>query len=140
MSDPKEISPSRRVKEFLAEPLTVSHGHLFCLECREQLSLKRSILKNHVESQKHQKCKERLARKEERKQIIASSLRKYNDEAHPRGETLPEQQQVHRVKVESTFLKAGFPSAKSINFAISLKRMTVASLTDMVCMVSHYLF
>ena len=98
------------------EPLTVSHGHLFCLACHKQLSLKRSILKNHVESQKHQKYKERLARKEERERNIASSLRKYNDEVHPRGETLPEQQQVYRMKVVSTFLKAGVPLSKVDKF------------------------
>lgn len=104
------------MKEFPAEPLTVSHGNLFCSACREQLSLKRSILKNHVESQKHQKCKERLARKDKRELDIASSLKKYNDEVHPRGETLPEQQQVYRVKVVQTFLKAGIPLSKIEKF------------------------
>ena len=40
-SDPKGVSPNQRVKEFPTEPLTVSHGQLFCSACREQLSLKR---------------------------------------------------------------------------------------------------
>ena len=115
-SDPKGVSPAQRVKEFPVEPLTVSRGNLFCSACREQLSLKRSILKNHVESQKHQKCKERLARKGERERDIASSLKKYNDEVHPRGETLPEQQQVYRVMVVRTFLKAGVPLSKVEKF------------------------
>ena len=86
-SDPKGVSPSQRVREFPTEPSTVSHGQLFCSACREQLSLKRSILKNHVESVKHRNSKERLARKGARERDIASSLKKYNEQVHPRGET-----------------------------------------------------
>ena len=115
-SDPKGVSPSQRVREFPTEPSTVSHGQLFCSACREQLSLKRSILKNHVESVKHRNSKERLARKGARERDIASSLKKYNEQVHPRGETLPEQQQVYRVKVVSTFLKAGVPLSKISKF------------------------
>ena len=57
----KGITPRQEVKEFPTEPFTVSHGQFFCSVCREQLSLKRSILKNHVESLKHRKSKDRLA-------------------------------------------------------------------------------
>ena len=57
----KGVTPRKRVKEFPTEPFTVSHGQLFCSACREQLSLKRSILKNHVESLKHRNTKDRLA-------------------------------------------------------------------------------
>ena len=56
----KGVIPRKRVKEFPTEPFTVSHGQLFCSACREQLSLKRSILKNHVESLKHRNTKDRL--------------------------------------------------------------------------------
>jgi hypothetical protein len=72
-SDPKGVSQNQRVKEFPTEPLTVSHGQLFCSACREQLSLRRSILKNHVESVKHRNSKERLARKCARERDIARS-------------------------------------------------------------------
>ena len=60
-SDPKGSYPRQQVKEFPTEPFTVCHGQLFCSACREQLSLKRSILKNHVESLKHRNSKDRLA-------------------------------------------------------------------------------
>ena len=93
--DPKGVSPNQRVKEFPTEPLTVSHGQLFCSACREQLSLKRSILKSHVESVKHRNAKERLARKDARELDIASSLRKYNEQVHPRGETLLPKESFH---------------------------------------------
>ena len=57
----KGVTPRQQVKEFLTEPFTLCYGQLFCSACREQLSLKRSILKNHVESLKHRNSKDRLA-------------------------------------------------------------------------------
>ena len=92
-------------------------------------SLKRSILKNHVESVKHRNSKERLARKGARERDIASTLKKYNEQVHPRGETLPEHQQVYRVKVVSTFLKAGVPLSKISKFR-DLFEENAARLTD----------
>ena len=110
--DPKGVTPSQRVREFDREALTVSQGNLFCSACREQLSLKRSVIKNHIQSAKHEGSKKRLERKEARERDIADSLIKYNEEFHPRGETLPQQQQVYHVKVMSAFLKAGVPISK----------------------------
>ena len=39
-------------------------------------------------------------------------LVKHNEEQHLRGETLPEEQQVYRIKVVPAFLKAGVPLSK----------------------------
>ena len=50
------MTPQQRVREFTNESLTVSQGHLFCTACRERLSLKRSIIKNHVQCTKHKKA------------------------------------------------------------------------------------
>ena len=100
------------MREFDKEDLVVSHGHLFCSACQEQLSLKRSVIKNRIQSAKHKNSKKRLEKKEERERDIAESLIK---EVHPRGETLP-QQQVYRVKVVSAFLKAGIPLNKIESF------------------------
>jgi len=47
-NDPKLMKPSQRCAEFSDESLTVSGGKLFCTACREELSLKRSIIKNSV--------------------------------------------------------------------------------------------
>ena len=93
----------------------MSSGHLFCSVCREQLSLKRSIIRNHIQSSKHQRSKQWLDRKEAREKNIVESLRKYNKETHPRRETLPEQQ-VYHVKVVTAFLKAGVPLNKMESF------------------------
>ena len=88
----------------------MSNGHLFCSACHEQLSLKCSIIRNRIQSSKHQRSKQRLDRKEAREKDIVESLRKYNKE------TLPEQQQVYRVKVITAFLKAGVPLNKMESF------------------------
>ncbi len=71
--DPKRVSPAQCVREFPTELFTVSHSRLFCSACREQLSLKRSIVKNHIESVKHRNAKERLAKKGARERDIAYS-------------------------------------------------------------------
>ncbi len=74
----------------------MSNGHLFCKACREQLSLKRSIITNHIKSTKHSKSRERLKFKHAREENIAESL---NSETHLRGETLPEEMQVYCITV-----------------------------------------
>ena len=62
------------------------------------------------------------------------SLRNYNKETHPRGETLPEEQQVYRVKVVTSFLKAGVPLNKIELFRDILRILSVL-LIDATCMV-----
>ena len=43
-------------------------------------------------------------------------MKKYNELAHPKGETLTEEQRVYRVRVVTAFLKAGVPLNKLDNF------------------------
>ena len=50
--------------------------------------------------------------KEKREQDVVKALGAYNKEVHPVGETLPADQRVFRIKVVSTFLKAGVPLNK----------------------------
>lgn len=47
---------------------------------------------------------------------IVKSLRKYDEEQHPSGEHLPENQRVYRIKVVSSFLKARVPLNKIDSF------------------------
>ena len=54
---------------------------------------------------------------------------KYNKEVHGQGETLPEQQQVFRVKVVKSFLQAGVPLGKIDHFR-ALFEETGYRLTD----------
>ena len=112
MTEPKNVSPEQRVREYPDESLTVSSGFLFCRACRERLSLKSSSLKNHINSKKHIDGKDKIKTKVAHEQEIAVALKKYNTDVHPRGETLPEAQQIYRIKVARTFLTAGVPFNK----------------------------
>ena len=50
--EPKSVSPSQRVEQFPNESLCVCNNKLFCLACREDLSLKVSVIRYHA----HQVC------------------------------------------------------------------------------------
>ena len=106
--NPKTVTPSQRVSQYPDEPLTVSAGKLFSQACREEVELKKSVIENHIKrSRKHVTGKDILCHKQQLERDIAEALREYNDEKHVAGEQLPKEQQVFRVQVVSTFLKAG---------------------------------
>jgi len=90
----------------------VSGGKLFCTACREEISLKRSIIKNHVQSVKHKNGKEIQTKKKTQDKTIMESLKAYESDVHPQGDTLPDEQKLYRVKVTKAFLKAGIPLSK----------------------------
>ena len=71
----KSVSPQDRVKEFADDSLCVSAGKLFC---REELSVKKSVIKNHVESMKYRSSKGRQKEKEKRVSDIVDALQRYN--------------------------------------------------------------
>ena len=79
-----------------------------------------------------------MEKKEARERDIAESLTKYNKEIHPRGETLPQEQQVYRVNVVSAFLKAGVPLNK-IDCFRDLLEENALRLTDRRNMHHSYL-
>ena len=70
--------------------------------------MKKSVLIQHVKSVKHATGKERLASKQARRNIT-DMLRKYDKDEQPIGETLSEEVRVYRIKVVTSFLKAGVP-------------------------------
>ena len=115
-TDPSSVTPFQRAKEFSSEYISVSAGKLFCRACREELSLKKSSTQKHVTSSKHTAGKEKLVKKEKRDMDIVEALQKYDTNAHPSGETLPEAVRVYRVKVLRTFIKAGIPINKIDDF------------------------
>jgi hypothetical protein len=129
LSDLKSVTASQRVREFPNESLAVSCGKLFCLACREDLSLKLSVITNHIKSGKHSQGKEKLNVKEARERDIADALKTHNVATHLEGETLPMDQQVYRVKVVSAFLRAGVPLNKVILFRDGLEE-NAFRLTD----------
>ena len=60
---------------------------------------------------------------------MADALHKHNNEQHLRGETLPIDQQVYRVKVVSSFLRAAVPLNK-MQFFKNLLEENAYCLTD----------
>ena len=94
------------------EGLTVSNKKLFCRACREELSVKTSVINNHIKSAKHKSSKVRLDKKQEKDVGIIEAMKEYDKDEHPKGETLPEQHRLYRVQVVRTFLRAGVPLAK----------------------------
>ena len=115
-SEPSNVSISDRVREFPGEHLCRNLGKLFCNACREPISVKKSVISQHIKSAKHEKGKARLAHKEKREQSIAELLVDYDKATHPVGEGLSEEVRVYRVKVVTTFLKAGVPLSKLDTF------------------------
>ena len=61
---------------------------------------------------KHIEGKKKLEANVARERDIAEALRAHNEKHHLRGETLPNSQQVYRVKVVTSFLKAAVPLRK----------------------------
>ena len=110
------MSPQDHVREFSDDSLCVSAGKLFCRACQEELSVKKSVVKNHIESTKHRVSKSRLKEREKRDSDIVDSLQKYSKEVHPKGETLSDNTRVYRVKIVRAFLKAGIPLQKIDSF------------------------
>ena len=54
------MSPRDRIEEFPGKNLCLRGEKLFCSGCKEMLSYKKSILKNHLASKKHAAGKEKL--------------------------------------------------------------------------------
>ena len=67
---------------------------------------------NHVKSIKHTNSKAKLKTKQAREKNIATALQKYDKTVHPVGETLPDEQRVYRIRVLTTFMRAGVPLSK----------------------------
>ena len=105
-NDPKSVTPSQRVRQYTGENLSVSNKKLFCLGCREELSVKSSVINNHIKSTKHTTGKKRLENQRKDELEIVELLRSRDALEHPKGESLPDHQRVYRVKVVRTFLSA----------------------------------
>ncbi len=75
----ESVSPKQMATQFPNESLTESNGKLFCLACREELALKRSVALLHVKFNKHIEGKERLGRKEARERDIAEALQRMDE-------------------------------------------------------------
>ena len=73
--------------------------------------------------------KNQLTEKRSRERDISEAFKFYEQEVHPSGETLSEVHKLWRVKVVTTFMKAGVPLAKVDHFRELLEE-NAHSLTD----------
>ena len=74
-SDPKSITPQQRVKQYNDECFSVANNKLFCLACREELSIKNSVIIGHIKSSKHNAGKDRLQSQKKRDMEIMKPLK-----------------------------------------------------------------
>ena len=74
--------------------------------------MKRSTVESHVKSAKHVESRKAVEQRQIREKDIAEALQRHTKVTHQKGETLPEEQRIHQVKVVQTFLRAGVPIAK----------------------------
>ena len=106
-----------RIAEFPGEYLSVSAGKLYCTACNLTISIKHSIVKAHVNSQRHVQGKESKKRAKLHQQAITISWKKFSSESTSdlAGSGLSQavsEDVVRRANVVETFLKAGIPLSK----------------------------
>lgn len=105
-----QVSATTRLEEFKDESLkAMSNTVLFCNACKEEISVKKSVIKGHVQSKKHIAYKEKLKTTKKKELDIAEAFAKFDKQHHPKGETLPTATRVFRIKVVQAFLKSGTP-------------------------------
>ena len=79
-------------------------------------------MKTHMRSTKHQERQSKHQSMELQERDITTALGTFNKKVHNKGETLPLDMQVYRLKVVSTFLCAAILLSK-LDFVISWKIM-----------------
>ena len=107
----KNKSILERVGEFRGQCLERRDGELFCGVWLEVLSQKKSSVKKHVDSKKHNHSVAKR-KAEHKKQLCVSEALQKCDEQRLKGESLPMKQRVYRMQVTEHFLKAGLPLSK----------------------------
>lgn len=106
-----------RIAEFPGEYLSVSAGKLYCTACNLTINIEHSIVKAHVNSQRHVQGKESKKRAKLHQQAITISWKKFSSESTSdlAGSGLSQavsEDVVRRANVVETFLKAGIPLSK----------------------------
>ena len=73
---------------------------------------RKSVLKVHVSSKKHQDGKQKMKRSKLREQTIAEAFKR-EESSKSKDSTLPVEECAYRLEVVTEFLKAGIPIAKT---------------------------
>jgi len=80
------------VKQYSNECLSISNGKLFCIACREELSIKFSVITAQIKSSEHIAGKDKLKTKKKRDTEIAKALKLQDSVIYPKGESLSDNQ------------------------------------------------
>ena len=83
-------------------------------------SSKRSNVESHVKSAKHVESRKAVEQRQVREKDIAEALQRHTEVAHQKGETLPEEQRIHRLK---PFYMLGYLLLNGISSDHSWKKM-----------------
>ena len=79
--------------------MSESVGKLFCKARRENIAVKRSVVQNYIKSRKYAESKEKLKERVARELDIAKALQAHDAEMHRKGETLPIEHNIYRLKL-----------------------------------------
>ena len=130
-----KLKPQSREEEFPGEFLQVPNGLLYCNACNMVLSMKKSIVVDHISSDRHASCKEEKKRRELRQQKVLVAWESYQQrhagELAGTGLSVAADchQSLARIDTVRAFLKAGIPLAK-ISYLRPLLEDGSARLTD----------
>ena len=106
-SDTVKVPLHERVENFI-----VREGKLFCNACRQTLSTKKSVLKIHVPSKKHQDGKQKMKRYKLTELTIGEAFKR-EESSNSKDSTLPMEEYAYQLEVVTQFLKASIPIAKT---------------------------
>ena len=53
-ADPKDVTPTDRVRAYPNKPFSVSNKRLFCSACREEIAMKKSVIDQPNQSSMHE--------------------------------------------------------------------------------------
>lgn len=140
------INPEVRVKEFPDEMLKADSGKLVCTACHTEISLKKSIVVSHIQTDRHKKGKERQAREKSRQDLVKQAFLSYQEKLSKdlpgTGLTaaVPVDVAVHRVQVVRSMLQAGIPLAKLDYIRPLLEKSSTLSLTESTHMAQYIPF
>ena len=137
----KNVLPSQRVQEFPGEHLVADGSKLVCRVCHTEISLKMSVLKLHLLSERHKRSKAAYQAELDRQQLVRESFQAYKKRHNKDGsgpsqlagtgltDSVPEDVSVRRIETVLAFMKAGVP-LKKVDHLRPLLEVNNSALTD----------
>ena len=102
-----------RLKEFPNHHFAVIDRKLRCDACSEELSMKKSSIKKHIESRKHKNGLSDIRKNKSHNHTIMACLQRRDKRENTPGSTLPADMRLFRFEVVESFLNGGIPLAKT---------------------------